>query len=168
MTISMYQSSVPVFIHNLNNLSAILQKAADHSEAKKIEPSVFINARLFPDMLPLIRQVQIASDAVKATVARLAEIEVPSFEDNEASFADLQGRIVKTIKFLQTIKPEQIDGKEELKISYFQHGKDRNFVGLPYLLNWALPNLYFHITTAYAILRHNGVEIGKKDFLGNL
>jgi len=168
MTISMYQSSVPVFIHNLNNLSAILQKAADHSEAKKIEPSVFINARLFPDMLPLIRQVQIASDAVKATVARLAEIEVPNFEDNEASFADLQGRIVKTIKFLQTIKPEQIDGKEELKISYFQHGKDRNFVGLPYLLNWALPNLYFHITTAYAILRHNGVEIGKKDFLGNL
>ena len=145
-----------------------MQKAADHSEAKKIEPSVFINARLFPDMLPLIRQVQIASDAVKATVARLAEIEVPSFEDNEASFADLQGRIVKTIKFLQTIKPEQIDGKEELKISYFQHGKDRNFVGLPYLLNWALPNLYFHITTAYAILRHNGVEIGKKDFLGNL
>ena len=163
----MYQSSIPVFIHNLNNLSAILQKAADYAEAKKIEPSVLINSRLYPDMLPLVRQVQIASDAVKATAARLAEIEVPSFEDNEITFFELQERISKTIKFLQTIKPEQIDGKEELKISYFQHGKDRNFVGLPYLLNWALPNLYFHITTAYAILRHNGVEIGKKDFLGN-
>ncbi|MES2676953.1 MAG: DUF1993 domain-containing protein [Pseudomonadota bacterium] len=167
MAISMYQASVPVFIHNLNNLSAILKKAANHAEAKKIEPTVFINARLFPDMLPLVRQVQIASDAAKATIARLAEIEIPSFEDNETSFADLQERISKTIKFLQTIKPEQIDGKEELKISYFQHGKDRNFIGLPYLLNWGLPNLYFHITTAYAILRHNGVEIGKKDYLGN-
>ena len=163
----MYQSSIPVFIHNLNNLSAILKKAAEHAEVKKIEPSVLINSRLFPDMLPLVRQVQIASDAVKATAARLSEIEVPSFEDSEVTFVELQERIAKTIKFLQTIKPEQIDGKEELKISYFQHGKDRNFVGLPYLLNWALPNLYFHITTAYAILRHNGVEIGKKDFLGN-
>ena len=167
MTISMYQSSIPVFIHNLNNLSAILQKAADHAEVKKIEPSVFINARLFPDMLPLVRQVQIVSDAAKATAARLAEIEVPNFEDSETTFTELQERIAKTTKFLQTIKPQQIDGKEELKISYFQHGKDRNFVGLPYLLNWALPNLYFHITTTYAILRHNGVEIGKKDFLGN-
>ena len=168
MTISMYQSSIPVFIHNLTNLSAILQKTADHAEVKKIEPSVFINARLFPDMLPLIRQVQIASDACKASAARLAEIEIPSFEDNEINFADLQERISKTIKFLHTIKPEQIDGKEELQISYFQHGKDRNFVGLPYLLNWALPNLFFHITTAYAILRHSGVEIGKKDYLGNV
>ncbi len=163
----MYNSSVPVFIHNLNNLSTILQIAAQHCEAKKIDPSVLINARLFPDMLPLVRQVQITSDAAKASVARLAEIEIPSFEDNEISFADLQERIAKTVKFLQTIKPEQIDGKEELKISYFQHGKDRNFVGLPYLQNWALPNIYFHITTAYAILRHNGVEIGKKDYLGN-
>jgi len=163
----MYQSSIPVFIHNLNNLSAILQKAADHAEVKKIEPSVLINARLYPDMLPLVRQVQIVSDAAKATAARLAEIEVPNFEDSETTFTELQERIAKTTKFLQTIKPQQIDGKEELKISYFQHGKDRNFVGLPYLLNWALPNLYFHITTTYAILRHNGVEIGKKDFLGN-
>ena len=167
MTISMYQSSIPVFIHNLNNLSAILQKAADHAEVKKIEPSVLINARLYPDMLPLVRQVQIVSDAAKATAARLAEIEVPNFEDSETTFTELQERIAKTTKFLQTIKPQQIDGKEELKISYFQHGKDRNFVGLPYLLNWALPNLYFHITTTYAILRHNGVEIGKKDILGN-
>jgi uncharacterized protein len=167
MTISMYQSSVPVFIHNLNNLSEILQKAKAHAETKKIEESVFFNSRLFPDMLPLIRQVQITSDAAKASVARLAEIEVPSFEDNENSFAQLQERLSKTVKFLETIKPEQIDGKEELKISYFQHGRDRNFIGLPYLLNWALPNVFFHITTAYAILRHNGVEIGKKDYLGN-
>ncbi len=163
----MYNSSVPVFIHNLNNLSAILQKATNHAEVKKIDPSIFINARLFPDMFPLVRQVQIVSDTAKATVARLAEIEIPSFEDNEISFSDLQKRLSKTVKFLQTIKPEQINGKEELKISYFQHGKDRNFVGLPYLLNWSLPNLYFHITTTYAILRHNGVEIGKKDYLGN-
>ena len=167
MTISMYQSSIPVFIHNLNNLSAILTKAADHAEAKKIDPTALINARLFPDMLPLIRQVQITSDTVKAGTARLAQIEVPIFEDNETTFADLQERIAKTIKFLQTIKPEQIDGSEELKISYFQHGKDKNFIGQPYLLGWILPNLYFHITTTYAILRHNGVEIGKKNYLGN-
>jgi hypothetical protein len=167
MTISMYQASVPVFIDHLNNLSAIIDKAKNHCQAKKIDEAIFINARLFPDMFPLVRQVQITSDVVKAGAARLAEIEVPSFEDNEISFADLQERISKTIKFLQTIKPEQIDGKEELEISYFQHGRDRNFIGLPYLLNWILPNLYFHITTTYAILRHNGVEIGKKDYLGN-
>ena len=166
MTISMYQASVPVFIHNLNNLSAILSKTQKHCVEKKIEETVFINARLFPDMLPLVRQVQIVSDSVKAGVARLAEIEVPNFEDNETTFANLQERITKTIEFLQTINPEQIDGKEALKISYFQHKRDRNFVGLPYLLNWILPNLYFHITATYAILRHNGVEIGKKDYLG--
>lgn len=162
----MYQASVPVFIHNLNNLSVILSKTQKHCEEKKIEEAIFINARLFPDMLPLVRQVQITSDSVKAGVARLAEIEVPNFEDNEITFANLQERITKTIEFLQTIKPEQIDGKEELKISYFQHKRDRNFIGLPYLLNWVLPNLYFHITTTYAILRNNGVEIGKKDYLG--
>ncbi|MCE3254555.1 MAG: hypothetical protein K0R25_49 [Rickettsiaceae bacterium] len=167
MTISMYQCSIPVFIHKLSNLSAILKKAADHCEAKKIDPSVLINSRLFPDMFPLVRQVQIASDSVKAGAARLAQIEIPSFEDKETTFADLQERIAKTIKFLQTIKPEQIDGSEELKISYEQRGKQHNFIGLPYLLNWVLPNLYFHITTAYAILRHNGVEVGKKDYLGN-
>jgi hypothetical protein len=163
----MYQCSIPVFIHKLSNLSAILKKAADHCEAKKIDPSVLINSRLFPDMFPLVRQVQIASDSVKAGAARLAQIEIPSFEDKETTFADLQERIAKTIKFLQTIKPEQIDGSEELKISYEQRGKQHNFIGLPYLLNWVLPNLYFHITTAYAILRHNGVEVGKKDYLGN-
>jgi hypothetical protein len=166
MTISMYQALVPVCIHNLKNLSVILQKGADYAAAKNIDQSVLMNARLFPDMFPLVRQVQIASDAVKAGAARLAEIEVPSHEDNEVSFADLQERISKTINFLQTIKPEHIDGKEDLKISYTQHGKERNFIGLGYLLNWVLPNLYFHITATYAILRNNGVEIGKKDYLG--
>lgn len=163
----MYQSLVPVCIHNLNNLATILKKAAQYSETKKIEPEVLLNCRLFPDMFPLTRQVQIACDVAKSSAARLAEIEMPSFEDNETNFDQLQERIAKTIKFLQTIKPEQIDGKEELKISYFQHGKDRNFIGLPYLLNWALPNLFFHITTTYSILRHNGVELGKKDYLGH-
>lgn len=163
----MYQSSIPVFIRNLNNLSAILNKATAHLEAKKIDQAVFINARLFPDMFPLVRQVQIACDAAKAGAVRLAEVEMPSFEDTETTFEQLQERIAKTIKFLQTIKPEQINGKEDLKITYTQRGRESNFIGLPYLLNYVLPNLYFHITTTYAILRHNGVEVGKKDYLGS-
>ena len=167
MTISMDQTLVPTAIHNLQNLSAILKKAEAHAEAKKIDQSVFINARLFPDMLPFLRQVQIACDTAKAGVARLAEIELPKFEDVEKTFSELQTRIEKTIEFLKTVQPNQIDGKEELKISYHQHGRDRNYIGLPYLLNYTLPNIFFHITTAYAILRHNGVEIGKKDYLGN-
>ncbi len=163
----MYQASIPTFIRNLENLSAILNKAATHAEAKKIDQSVFTNARLFPDMFPLVRQVQIACDTAKAGAARLAEIEVPSHADVEQNFSELQARIKKTIEFLKTIQPNQIDGKEELKISYHQHGKDRNYIGLPYLLNYILPNVYFHITTTYAILRHNGLEIGKKDYLGS-
>ncbi|MFT5703856.1 MAG: hypothetical protein ACI9TO_001235 [Rickettsiales bacterium] len=166
MTISLYQASIPVFVHNLNNLSSILKKGAEFAEFKKIDPAVLINSRLAPDMLPLFRQVQIASDAVTAVAARLAEIEVPKSADTEISFDDLQDRISKTIAFLQTIKPEQIDGKEELKISYIQRNKEKNFIGLPYLFNWGLPNLFFHISVTYSILRHNGVEIGKKDYLG--
>ena len=167
MTISMYQSSVPVFIRQLNNLSNILNKALAHCEAKKIDQATLITFRLFPDMLPLSRQVQIACDSVKAGAARLAEVEIPSHEDTETTFAELQERITKTIAFLQTIKAEQIDGKEELKISYTQRSRESNFIGQPYLLHYVLPNLYFHITTAYAILRHNGVEVGKKDYLGS-
>ena len=153
----MYQSSVPVFIRQLENLSAILTKAAAHAEAKKIDQSVFITARLFPDMFPLSRQVQIACDSVKAGAARLAEVELPSFADTEVTFAELQERITKTVQFLQSLKAEQIDGKENLKITYTQRGKESNFIGQPYLLNYVLPNLYFHITATYAILRHNGV-----------
>ena len=168
MKISMYQTSVPVFIHNLSNLSNILKKGSMHCEIKKIDQSVLINSRLFPDMFTLARQVQIASDVAKASVARIAEIEIPSFEDNESTFEQLQERITKTIAFLKTIKPEQVDKKEDLKINYHQRGKDYNFVGLPYLLNWAIPNLFFHITTTYSILRHNGVDVGKKDYLGEI
>lgn len=164
----MYQALIPVAIRQLENLSNILNKGATHAVAKKIDESVFINARLFPDMLPLSRQVQIACDAVKAGAARLAEIEIPSHPDTETTFAQLQERIQKTIAFLQTITPAQIDDKEDLKISYVQRNKENNFIGLPYLQNWVLPNLFFHITTTYAILRHNGVEIGKKDYLGSL
>ncbi|MBU6140784.1 MAG: DUF1993 family protein [Proteobacteria bacterium] len=167
MTISMYESLVPTAIHNLQNLSAILSKGLAYAEAKKIDEKVLFNARLFPDMLPLSRQVQIACDSAKAGAARLAEIEVPSHPDEEQTFAELKTRIQKTVDFLNTIKPEQINGKEDLKITYTQRNRESNFIGLPYLLNYTLPNIYFHITTAYAILRHNGVEIGKKDYLGN-
>jgi len=168
MTISMYQSSIPVFIRQLNNLSVILKKGATYAETKKIDQSVLLNSRLAADMFPLVRQVQITSDAVKFGAARLANIEIPSFEDNETTFEQLQERIAKTIKFLQDIKAEQIDGSEAKKISYVQRGKENNFIGLPYLLNYVLPNLYFHITATYAILRHNGVDVGKKDYLGDL
>lgn len=166
MIISMYQSSIPVFIRQLNNLSAILNKAVVYAEAKKIDPAVLINSRLAPDMFPLSRQVQITSDSAKAGAARLAGVEIPSFPDTETTFPELQERIEKTIKFLQTIKTEQINGTEEKKISYIQRGKESNYIGLQYLLDYVLPNLYFHITVAYAILRHNGVDLGKKDYLG--
>jgi len=163
----MYQTLIPTSIRFLENLSNVLKKGAAHAQAKKIDESVLINARLFPDMFPLSRQVQIACDAAKAGASRLAEIEIPSHLDVETTFAELEERIEKTIAFLKSIKAEQIDGKEELKISYVSRGKENNFIGQPYLLNWVLPNLFFHITTAYNILRHNGVEVGKKDYLGN-
>ncbi len=162
----MYESLVPTAINNLQNLSAILSKGASYAEAKKVDEKVLLNSRLFPDMLPLVRQVQIACDSAKAGAARLAEIEVPSHADEEQSFSELKTRIQKTVDFLKTIQPEQINGKEDLKISYTQRNRESNFIGLPYLLNYTLPNIYFHITTAYVILRHNGVEIGKKDYLG--
>jgi uncharacterized protein len=167
MKISMYQASVPMFIRMLNNLAAVLDKGAAHAEAKKIDPSVLINARLYPDMLPLARQVQIAGDGAKGAAARLAGLEPPKYEDTETSFSDLKGRIQKTISYLNTLKPEQIDGSEERAVTIPIRGQPVTFQGLPYLLNHAVPNLYFHVTTAYDILRHNGVEIGKADFLGN-
>jgi hypothetical protein len=168
MSLSMYQASVPVFIRGLGNLSAILDKAAKHAEAKQIEPSVFINARLAPDMYPLSRQVQIATDVTKGCAARLAGIEVPSYEDNEATFPELQARIAKTVAFLQSVSPSQLDGSEERPISLKLRGKEVSFLGQPYLLSFVLPNFYFHLTTTYAILRHNGLEIGKADFIGSI
>ena len=167
MTISMYQSSVPVFIHKLENLSAILDKGAADAEAKKIDPAIFINARISPTMFSLARQVQIACDSAKTGAARLAGIEFPSFEDVETTFPQLKERIANTIKFLQSIDAAKIDGSEERKITYTQRGKESNFIGQQYLLNYVIPNLYFHITATYLILRHNGVEVGKRDYLGN-
>jgi hypothetical protein len=164
--ISMYQASVPVFVRALNNLAAILEKAAAHAESRKIDPSALINYRLFPDMLPFAKQIQIASDNAKAGAARLAGAEPPKYEDNEATFPELIERLRKTVAFLETIKPEQIDGSEDKTISWKTQTATRTMQGMPYLLNQVTPNVYFHVTTAYAILRHCGVEIGKQDFLG--
>jgi hypothetical protein len=168
MSLSMYQASIPVFIRNLNNLSAILTKAEANALARKIDPDVFVNARLAPDMFALARQIQIATDAVKGGTARLAGVEVPSFPDTEKTFPELQARIAKIIDFLKTFKAQQIDGSEERKITLKVGGQEMTFSGQVYLLNFVLPNLFFHITTTYAILRHNGVDLGKKDYLGGL
>jgi uncharacterized protein len=167
MSLDMYQASIPVFVRMLDNLSSILDKGAAFAEAKKIDPSVLITARLAPDMFPLSRQVQIATDMVKGCAARLAGLEVPSYEDNETTFVELQARIAKTVTFLQSVSAEQINGSEGRTVTLKIRGKEIDFQGQPYLLHFVLPNLYFHITTTYAILRHNGVELGKMDFIGN-
>jgi hypothetical protein len=164
----MYEASIPVFIRMLKNLAAILAKGAAYAEAKKIEPTVLVNSRLYPDMFPLARQVQIASDAAKGCGARLAGREPPKFEDNEATFPELLTRIDKTIAYLETLKPEQINGSEQKTITLQIRKNTLTFLGMPFLLNFALPNFYFHVTTAYDILRHCGVEIGKQDFIGAL
>ena len=166
MNISMYQASVPVFIRVLDNLAAILEKTAAHAEARKIDPAVLLASRLYPDMFPLVKQVQIASDAAKGGAARLAQMEPPAYEDNEATLADLVARLRKTVAYLRTIGAEQIDGSEDRTVTWKTRTATKTMQGMPYLLNHVLPNLYFHVTTAYAILRHNGVEIGKGDFLG--
>ena len=166
MTISMYQASVPVFIRTLNNLVGILEKGAKYAETKKIDPSVLVNSRLSPDMFPLFRQVQIASDIAKRGVAQLAGVEAPKFEDNETTFPELIDRIQKTISYLDTFKPAQIDDSEERKITLQMRENTQSFQGMPFLLYFVLPNVYFHVTTAYDILRHCGVEVGKQDFLG--
>jgi len=168
MSISMYQSSVPVLVHSLNNLVGILEKGAQYAETKKIDPSVLVNSRLYPDMLPLSKQVQIASDIAKRGAANLAGMEAPKFDDVETTFAELIERTNKTIAFLQTIKPEQIDGTEEKTINLPMREKTLTFSGQVFLLYFVLPNVYFHVTTAYDILRHCGVEIGKQDFLGKV
>ena len=167
MSITLYQASVPSFVRMLGNLSEILNKAAAHAEAKNIDPSIFINGRLSPDMFPLSRQVQIATDMVKGCAARLAGIEAPSYEDNESTFAELQARITKTIAFLQTLTPEQIDSNEQRSIHLKFGSHEMNLLGLPYLLDFVLPNFHFHLTTTYAILRHLGVDIGKMDYVGH-
>ncbi|MCU6435632.1 DUF1993 domain-containing protein [Undibacterium sp. Jales W-56] len=168
MTISMYAASVPVFRQMLLSLSDVLNKAEAHATAKNIEPAALLQSRLFPDMLSFTRQIQIAADFAKSVSARLAHIDVPSYEDNEQSFADLQARIAKTLALLDSLTPAQFEGSEELDI-VLRPGtpKEKKLSGQNYLLAYGLPQFFFHVTTAYALLRHNGVEIGKKDYMGN-
>jgi hypothetical protein len=160
----MHDASIGVFVRAFTALSRILDKAAAHAEAKKIDPAAFVQARLFPDMLPLVRQVQIASDTAKGAGARLAQVDVPSYPDTEATFAELQARIAKTVAFLRGLDATRFAGSEDRTIT-LKLDRERTFSGRDYLLNFALPNFFFHVTTAYAILRHNGVEIGKPDYL---
>lgn len=166
MSTSMHQASVPVFVQMLGSLRAILDKAEAHCTAKKIDPSVILGARLFPDMFPLTRQVQLTSDFAKGPMARLAGQEPPKWDDKEASFAELRARIDKTIEFVKSFKPEQIDGSENRDVTLPIGGNPTTFKGQRYLLQFALPNFYFHHTAAYSILRHNGIEVGKRDYLG--
>ena len=167
MTISMYQASVPRFVNILGNLSNILDKAQAHIDAKKLDPAALTSYRLFPDMLPMTKQVQIAGDTAKGAVARLAGMEIPAYEDNENTLADLKARIAKTVAFIQAVTPAQIDGSEDKEIVIKRGDKETRYKGMQFLLGQALPNFYFHVTTAYNILRHNGVELGKRDYLGN-
>ena len=162
----MYQASAPRFASTLQNLSAILDKAKAHAGLKKIDEKVLTSARLYPDMYALARQVQIACDSAKGAVARLAGVEIPKHEDTEQTFDELKARIAKTLAFIASVKSAQIDGSEDKEIVLKIQGKDVPFKGMQYLLGFAWPNFYFHAVTAYDILRHNGVEIGKRDFIG--
>ena len=167
MAISMYQVSIPRFTHMLRNLDAILEKAHGYAESRKIDPATLPAARLFPDMLPLTSQVRIACDTANGVAVRLAGATAPTFEDNEKTIADLRARIGKTIGFLSTVEASQVDGTEDKDVMVRVAGQDMPYKGMQYLLARAIPNFYFHVTTAYDILRHNGVEVGKRDYLGN-
>lgn len=166
MSLSVHAITVPVFARALTNLSSILDKAAAHCEQKKIDPTVLLNMRLSPDMFPLTRQVQIACDFAKGAAARLAAQPVPKWDDTEASIADLKSRIARTIEFVQSMPAAQIDAAPGRSVTMTMRGEDKSFESMTYLLQLALPNFWFHTTTAYAILRHAGVEIGKRDFIG--
>jgi hypothetical protein len=162
----MYQASIPVFRQKLDCLAAILKKAEAHAAEKKIDPSVLLQTRLFPDMFPLVRQVQITADTAKGGAANLAGVEAPRFEDVETTFAELADRIQRTQRYIGGFRPEQIDDTEDKDINVTLGGHKITFKGRQYLLGFVMPNFYFHLTTAYAILRHSGVEVGKRDFLG--
>jgi uncharacterized protein len=166
MKISMYQASAPRFANALTNLSAILDKAQAHAEAKKIDPAVLGGLRLIADMFPLARQVQITCDTAKGAVARLAGIEIPKHEDTEQTVPELKARIAKTLDFIGSVPAAKIDGSEEREVVLRLGGQERKFTGLQYLLGHAWPNFHFHFTTAYNILRANGVELGKRDYIG--
>ena len=168
MQISMHQASVPTFARGLTSLKHILQKARDHAAAKKIDEGVLIGLRLFPDMFPLNRQVHVATDFARGTVARLAGQEPPKWEDNETSFAELIARCDRAIEAVRAFTPAQVDGSEARPVTRPVRGEPKTFTGINYLQQYALPNFYFHCATAYAILRSNGVELGKGDFIGTL
>jgi len=168
MSLSMYDATVPVFLQMLNNLSAILDKAEADAMNRKIDPEVLLNYRLAPDMFPFVRQIQIATDLAKGAAARLAGVEVPKHDDTEKTCADLKARITNTATFVQSIQPGDIDGSESRDITLTLGEHTLSFKGQPYLLHFVLPNFYFHCTTAYDILRHCGVELGKRDFIGTI
>ena len=166
MNLSMYQASIPVCMRMFRNLVGILEKGAACADTRGIDPSVFLNARLFPDMFPLIRQVQVATDIGKRGAERLAGDEVTFVEDDETSFGELIERVRAVISYMDGLSPDQVDGKEDEPITFRLRGQDVTFSGSDFLLNFVMPNVYFHITTAYNILRHNGVDLGKPDYLG--
>ena len=166
MKISMHQASAPRFANTLRNLSSILEKAQAHAEAKKLDPTTLPASRLIADMFPLSRQVQIACDTAKGAVARLAGVEIPKHEDTEQTFPELKARIAKTLDFIESVPADKVDGSEERDVVLKMRGQDVKYNGLQYLLGHALPNFYFHVVTAYDILRSNGVELGKRDYIG--
>jgi uncharacterized protein len=168
MQITMYRATVPVFARALRNLIAVLQKGEASATARKIDPAVFLSYRLAPDMFPLTRQVQIATDMAKGCVSRLAGVEIPAYEDKEATFGELIARLEKCIAYLEGFKPGQIDGTEDKVITLKRPTGDVSYPGLQYALEYVTPNVYFHCTSSYAILRHCGVDVGKKDFIGPL
>ncbi len=166
MPITMHQVAFPAVIRTLNALSTILDKAAAYCEARKVDPSVLLNYRLAPDMFALARQIQVATDQAKGMAARLSGTEVPSYPDTESTIEELKARIAKTIEFVQSIAPERFEGCEDREVTLKLRGGERTFNGRDYTFGFVLPNFYFHATTAYDILRHAGVEIGKLDFMG--
>ena len=168
MNMSMYQSSIPMFIHTLKNLKAILEKGVAYAQSRKFDANVLASSRLFPDMLPFSRQIQIASDAAKGAAARLSGVEPPKFEDTETTLPELIARVEKTIDYLKTVQPAQVDGSEDRDITVKTPRGELKFTGLVFLRHWAIPNFFFHVTTAYNLLRHAGVEIGKADYLGRV
>jgi uncharacterized protein len=168
MKISVQAASIDIFAHALGSLSAILDKGVAHAAARKFDPGVLVGSRLAPDMLPLSKQVQIACDVAKNSIARLAGVEPPRFEDNEKTMEELRTRIAKTVDYLKSVAPGSLENSEDRDIKVPAGERTLEFKGLAFVQRWAIPNVFFHVTTAYNILRHNGVDIGKRDFLGSI
>jgi len=167
MTLNMYQASVPVMLQMFGSITAVLDKAAAQAAERKIDPTVLVNARLAPDMLPLSGQIQIMTDQAKGCAARLAGIDIPSYADTEKTIDELKARIAKTVDFVKSLTPDRINGAEDREVTLKIGGNDLKLKGSQYFFHFFLPNFYFHATTAYDILRHNGIQIGKRDFIGS-